>query len=81
MLFNQHTIDFYAFQSHNFYSTQPLTSNSMNGDNQSFVNSNHNVEANTSNADELFEKCPICYMIFPYGMTIHNRNLHVNEHY
>jgi hypothetical protein len=34
-----------------------------------------------SRRDDLADKCPICYMIFPQTMTVHDRNLHVNEHY
>ncbi|CAF4332428.1 unnamed protein product, partial [Adineta steineri] len=39
-----------------------------------------NNKLNKTN-DNISEKCPLCYMIFPLIMTIHDRHEHVQDHY
>ncbi|CAF1334748.1 unnamed protein product [Adineta steineri] len=41
----------------------------------------HNSQPNTTIRDDMEDKCPLCFMIFPQNMTKQDRQLHVNEHY
>ena len=61
----------------NFYSS---SSTFMNDNNQSIIDDDIS-ENNFSKNDDLIEKCPICFMIFPSNMITYNRHLHVNDHY
>jgi hypothetical protein len=61
--------------------SSPLSvAKSTNEDDESISNNNQ-LENNIFSCDGLADKCPICFMIFPQAMSVHNRNLHVNEHY
>jgi uncharacterized C2H2 Zn-finger protein len=33
------------------------------------------------NRDDMMDKCPVCFMIFPKSMEKQDRAQHVNEHY
>ncbi|CAF1555772.1 unnamed protein product [Adineta steineri] len=41
----------------------------------------HNSQPNTATRDDMEDKCPLCFMIFPQNMSKQDRQLHVNEHY
>jgi hypothetical protein len=61
-------------------SLQSLTTKTFDDEHQVTVNS-HQLENNVSNRDQLDEKCPICFMIFPLSMSASDRHQHANEHY
>jgi hypothetical protein len=54
--------------------------NSGNGDSRS-TNSDGNQNYYYARDDNVSEKCPVCFMIFPLTMTARDQSEHVSEHY
>jgi hypothetical protein len=54
--------------------------NSGNGDSHS-TNYDGNQSYYYARDDNVSEKCPVCFMIFPLTMTERDQSEHVSEHY
>jgi hypothetical protein len=45
------------------------------------TNGDDNSKPDVNSEDDMTNKCPICFMIFPRSMVKHDREQHVNAHY
>ena len=45
------------------------------------TNNKDKTEKNLVDQDGVMDRCPLCFMIFPFSMSVSNRNQHINEHY
>ncbi|UJR21011.1 hypothetical protein I4U23_024111 [Adineta vaga] len=41
----------------------------------------NNTKSNSNYDNDMLDRCPICYMIFPTNMNRNDRDQHANEHY
>ncbi|CAF0882957.1 unnamed protein product [Rotaria sp. Silwood1] len=61
-----------TFASSNQTNQQSSTTSSFNHDNQ---------KSNMINHDDILDKCPACFIIFPSNMGTYERSQHVNQHF
>jgi cellulose biosynthesis protein BcsQ len=64
-----------------FYSPQTSTTNSASIDYDSSKRINNNSNRTGKDDDDLINKCPTCFMIFPSHMSLADRNQHAGEHF
>ena len=54
---------------------------SLINDKDHFKLDNDTIDSHMRNYEDIIEKCPACFIIFPSTMGMNERSQHVNQHF